>query len=75
MTEPRAACAARASFGRVLVVADLYSLVHREAGHGSTFTTREEAEAELEAVLRDEPTWLTRVWIEPFTLVVVERAE
>jgi len=32
-------------------VADLYSLVHREAGPVSTFTTREEAEAELAAVL------------------------
>ena len=36
-------------------VADLYSLVHREAGPVSTFLTREEAEAELEAVLEDEP--------------------
>ena len=51
-------------------MADLYSLMHREAGPVSTFTTREEAKDELEAVLRDEPTWLTRVWIEPFTLVV-----
>jgi len=56
-------------------MADLYSLMHREAGPVSTFTTREEAKDELEAVLRDEPTWLTRVWIEPFTLVVVERAD
>jgi len=36
-------------------VADLYSLVHRDAGPVSTFTTRGEAEAELAAVLEDEP--------------------
>jgi hypothetical protein len=49
--------------------------MHREAGPVATFTTLNEAKDELEALLRDEPTWLTRVWIEPFTLVVVERAE
>ncbi len=35
-------------------MADLYSLVHRDTGPVSTFLTREEAEAELEAVLEDE---------------------
>ena len=51
-------------------MADLYSLVHREAGPVSTFTTREEAEAELEAMLEDEPAWLPDVWVAPFELVV-----
>ena len=51
-------------------VADLYSLVHREAGPVSTFTTREEAEAELAAVLEDAPDWRPDVWVEP--LVVSE---
>jgi len=31
--------------------------------------------AELEAVLRDQPNWITRVWIEPFSVVVVESAD
>ena len=57
-------------------VADLFSLVHREAGPVSTFTTREEANDELEAVLRDEPTWLTTsVNGSIQTRVVVERAD
>jgi len=55
-------------------VADLYSLVHREAGPVSTFPTREEAEAELAAVLEDEPEWRPDLWVEPFVLVVAERA-
>lgn len=53
-------------------MADLYSLVHREAGPLSTFTTLEEAEAELAAVLEDEPGWLPELWVEPFVLVVGE---
>jgi len=53
-------------------MADPYSLMHREAGPVSTFTTREEAEAELEAVLEDEPTWRPDLWVEPFGLVVAE---
>lgn len=53
-------------------MADLYSLVHSEAGPLSTFTTREEAEAELAAVLEDEPDWLPDLWVEPFELVVAE---
>ena len=36
---------------------DLYSLMHREAGPLATFTTPAEAEAELEAVVEDEPAW------------------
>ena len=37
--------------------ARLYSLVHVEAGPVATFLTREEAEEELQAVLRDKPAW------------------
>ena len=33
---------------------------------------REEAEAELAAVLEDEPAWLPDLWVEPFELVVSE---
>ena len=51
-------------------MADLYSLVHRETGPVSTFLTGEEAEAELEAVLEDEPAWLPDLRVEPFELVV-----
>jgi len=56
-------------------VVDLYSLVHHEAGPVSTFLTREEAEAELEAVLEDEPDGLPDLWVEPFELVVAEHAD
>ena len=38
---------------RVELMADLYSLMHREAGPLATSTTPAEAEAELEAVLED----------------------
>ena len=51
-------------------MADLYSLDHREAGTVSTFLTREEAEAELAAVLEDEPDWRPDLWVEPFEFVV-----
>jgi hypothetical protein len=51
-------------------VADLYSRVHREAGPLRTFTTREDAEAELERVFGDEPTWASELWVEPFEVVV-----
>jgi hypothetical protein len=54
-------------------MADLYSLMHREAGPVSTFTTLGEAEAELEAVLEDEPGWVDDLWVEPFELVVTPR--
>jgi len=50
--------------------ADLYSLVHEDGGLVATFTRIDEAVRELDAVLRDEPTWITRMWIEPFTLLV-----
>jgi hypothetical protein len=56
-------------------VADLYSLVHEDGGPVATFTRIDDAVRELYAVLRDEPTWITRMWIEPFTVVVVERAD
>jgi hypothetical protein len=36
----------------------------------TTFTAREDAEQELEDVLRDEPTWAGELWMEPFELVV-----
>lgn len=51
-------------------MADLYSLVHEEAGPVSTFTTMAEAVRELHAVLADEPDWIRRLWTEPFELVV-----
>ena len=41
-------------------------------GPVSTFTTREEAEAELAAVLEDEPDWRPDLWVEPFVVVVAE---
>ena len=53
-------------------MADLYSLVHREAGPVATFTTVAEAEAELKAVLEDEPAWRPDLWVEPFEVVVAE---
>ena len=43
-------------------VAVLYSLVHREEGRIATFATLDEAEAELRAVLEDEPDWLLDLW-------------
>ena len=49
---------------------DLYSLVGRDVGPVATFLTREEAEANLAAVLDDEPSWEGDVWVEPFELVV-----
>ncbi len=52
-------------------VADLYSLIHREAGLLRTLTTYEDAERELENVLRDEPTWMSDLWIEPFDVTVL----
>lgn len=53
-------------------MADLYVLVHREAGPVSTFTTLAEAEAELAAVLEDEPDGRPDLWVEAFVLVVAE---
>ena len=52
-------------------MADLYSLIHREAGLLCTLTTYEDAERELENVVRDEPTWMPDLWIEPFDLTVL----
>jgi len=51
-------------------VADLYTLAHEDAGPVSTFPTREEAETELAAALRDEPDWLPDLRVVPFELIV-----
>lgn len=51
-------------------MADLYSLVHEDGGPVATFTRIDDAVRKLYAVLRDEPTWITRMWIEPFMLSV-----
>lgn len=53
-------------------MADLYTLVHWDFGPVSTFTTLEDAERELAAVLRDEPEWEAELSIESFELVVRE---
>lgn len=53
----------------------LYSLVHREHGAISTFTTSEEAERELERVLDDEPAWADLLRVEPFELIVDETTD
>jgi len=47
--------------------------MHREAGPLATFMTPAEAEAELEAVLEDEPAWVDDLWVEPFDLIVTGR--
>lgn len=46
---------------------DLWSLVHRDSGPIQTFLTRDEAERELEDVLRDEPDWADKLSVEPFS--------
>ena len=48
----------------------LYSLVHRETGPVATYATKEEAQRELEAVLRDEPDWADDIYIEQFEFIV-----
>ena len=53
-------------------VADLYSLVHRDFGPISTYTTLAEAEDELAAVREDESDWLPDLGVEPFVLDVSE---
>lgn len=50
----------------------LYSLVHREAGPVCTYSTRELAQRDLEAVLRDEPDWKDDISIEVFEFVLQE---
>ena len=53
-------------------MADLYSLFHEEAGPVATFARIEDAVSELNAVLQDEPAWITRLWIQPFTVLVAD---
>lgn len=53
-------------------LADLYALVHREAGPVAAFLTLEEARHEFMDMLCDEPDWIGDVWIEPFSLRVTE---
>ena len=47
-------------------MADLYVVVHRDAGPLATFLTEAEAELERDEILNDEPEWADDVWIEPF---------
>ena len=54
-------------------MADLYALVHREAGFVSTFTTRAGVERGLLHVLLDEPDWVEDLRVEPFDVVVAEQ--
>jgi len=51
-------------------VADLYALVHRDAGPVETYLTAEEAVEAMQEVLRDEPTWWPDLWVEPFSFEV-----
>ena len=51
-------------------MADLYALVHAEAGPLRTFLTAEEAEEGRMAMLRDEPACMPDLWVEPFVLLV-----
>jgi hypothetical protein len=46
--------------------------VHRDAGPLARFTTREEAEAERDAVLADEPNWTGDLRIETFSFDVAD---
>ena len=50
----------------------LYSLVHRASGPVATYATEEEAQRDLEAVLRDEPDWADDLYIEPIEFAVAE---
>ena len=42
----------------------VYVLVHRDAGIGDFYATREAAEEARHAVIRDEPDWADLVWVE-----------
>ena len=46
------------------LVPEPHSVARRQPGPVATFLTRDEAEAELEAVLEDEPAWLPDLWVE-----------
>ena len=50
----------------------LHTLVHADAGPLASCLTRQEAEAERAAVLRDEPSWAGDLSIETFSLVVAD---
>ena len=50
-------------------MADLYVLRHREVGALRTFPTRDEAEVEMRAVLRDEPDWASDLCVDSFSFV------
>lgn len=63
-------CRLTRTSARCGIVAALYSLVHREEGPIATFTPLDEAEAELRAVLEDEPDSLLDLWVEPSEFVV-----
>ena len=45
-------------------MAEVYVLVHRDAGLGDFFATREEADEVRRAVVRDEPAWEALLWVE-----------
>ncbi len=53
----------------------LYSLVHRDDGAISTFTSREKAEQALRNVLADEPSWVDELRVESFEFLVDEPSE
>jgi hypothetical protein len=59
--------------GRHAETSDLWSVVHREFGPICTLLTREEAERELEGMLRDEPDWADKLGVEPFSFRVARR--
>ena len=53
-------------------MADLYAVVHRDAGPVASFTTWPEADEERQRMLDDEPGWVDDLWIEEFRVVVAE---
>jgi hypothetical protein len=56
--------------GRHAQTADLWSVVHRDFGPFCTLLTREEAEKELEDMLRVEPDWADKLSVESFSFRV-----
>jgi hypothetical protein len=59
----------RSSYDGLASMTDLYVLRHREAGALRTFLTRDEAEEEMRAVLRDEPEWAEDLCVDSFSLL------